>query len=370
MVDRRTFLKIAGATLAGTTLAQPLSALAKPYVPPEEAPPKPPFIDFKPGRVLASSVGVYDSLGVKQRRLLRTVRRDGIISVAGEFEGPGTAHNRIWYQTRDGFVYSAWIQKMEPYRTPKVYTDLGDWGMWVEVIAPYVRTFAEPSWQAKFDYLYYYGTVYHATTAFVDAQGEVWYDTYDEYADKEANIAPTHHWVSAKYLRRIDESEFEPINPRARDKHIVIDLKAQTLTCLEGTREVLTSQIASGAAFTINDQVVDFSTPGGEFKAILKMPSRHMRGTEEERNTDAYFDLPGVPWNTFFTYEGIAIHGTYWHNDYGVPRSHGCVNVPIEVAKFVYRWTQPVAPYDNDFVQGDLPDVQATQIIVTPNTAA
>ena len=71
-----------------------------------------------------------------------------------------------------------------------------------------------------------------------------------------------------------------------------------------------------------------------------------------------------MPWNTFFTYDGVAIHGTYWHNDFGARRSHGCVNVPIEVAKFVYLWTEPVAPYAVEYTQGDLPDVKSTKITV------
>jgi lipoprotein-anchoring transpeptidase ErfK/SrfK len=94
------------------------------------------------------------------------------------------------------------------------------------------------------------------------------------------------------------------------------------------------------------------------------MPSRHMRAPENERGTSAWFDLPGVPWNTFFTYEGVAIHGTYWHNDFGARRSHGCVNVPIEVAKFVYLWTEPVTPYAAEYTQGDLPDIKSTEITV------
>ncbi len=73
-------------------------------------------------------------------------------------------------------------------------------------------------------------------------------------------------------------------------------------------------------------------------------------GTEGE---DDYFDLPGVPWNIFFTYSGIAIHGTYWHNDYGIERSHGCVNVSPEAAKWIYRWTDPVAPYEDDYVRSN-----------------
>ena len=175
--------------------------------------------------------------------------------------------------------------------------------------------------------------------------------------------------MAAIFTRKIPEGTFTAINPHTPNKNILIDLSAQTLTCLEGGTPVLTSRIASGASFDIDGETVDYSTPGGEFKAILKMPSRHMRAPEKERDTDAYFDLPGVPWNTFFTYEGIAIHGTYWHNDFGLPRSHGCVNVPIAVAKFIYFWTNPVAPYENDFVQGDVKTVSATPIIVTPKAA-
>jgi lipoprotein-anchoring transpeptidase ErfK/SrfK len=62
------------------------------------------------------------------------------------------------------------------------------------------------------------------------------------------------------------------------------------------------------------------------------------------------FDLPGVPWVTFFTSTGVSFHGTYWHNDYGTPRSHGCVNLLPEDAKFLYRWTNPVVPADTPYL--------------------
>ena len=60
-----------------------------------------------------------------------------------------------------------------------------------------------------------------------------------------------------------------------------------------------------------------------------------------------YYDLPGVPFPTFITWTGVAIHGTYWHNDYGRPRSHGCINVTPAVALWFWRWTMPAAPYDS-----------------------
>ena len=53
------------------------------------------------------------------------------------------------------------------------------------------------------------------------------------------------------------------------------------------------------------------------------------------------FDLPGIPWVSYFVTTGVAFHGTYWHNDYGTPRSHGCVNVSAANAQWLYRWTLP-----------------------------
>ena len=309
-------------------------------------------------------MAVYDSLDTKQRQVVRTVRRDRTLDVTGEFEGPGPERNRTWYQTRDGFVYSAWLQKMQPYHTPKMYTDLGDWGIWIETLVANAPAYAEPDDRSALQYIYHYGTVYHATEAYVAADGRIWYNTVDEYASKEDNIGPTNHWTPAVFFRKIEEAEFAPINPRVRNKHIEVDLGQQVVTCYEGNKVVMAARCASGASFKVGEETLDYGTPRGEFKAILKMPTRHMRAPESERDTDAWFDLPGVPWSTFFTYEGIAIHGTYWHNDYGLPRSHGCVNVPIDVARWIYFWTEPEAPYEDDFVQGDLPEVTATQIMV------
>jgi lipoprotein-anchoring transpeptidase ErfK/SrfK len=62
------------------------------------------------------------------------------------------------------------------------------------------------------------------------------------------------------------------------------------------------------------------------------------------------YDLPGVPWVSFFTGTGISFHGTYWHNDYGQPRSHGCVNLTPADAKFIYRWTRPAVPPETQYL--------------------
>jgi len=50
------------------------------------------------------------------------------------------------------------------------------------------------------------------------------------------------------------------------------------------------------------------------------------------------FDLPGVPWVCYISWTGVSFHGTYWHNNYGTPQSHGCINLTPEAAKWIYRW--------------------------------
>ena len=53
------------------------------------------------------------------------------------------------------------------------------------------------------------------------------------------------------------------------------------------------------------------------------------------------YELPGVPWTSFFTNAGHAFHGTYWHDNFGTPMSHGCINMRTSEAKWLFRWSQP-----------------------------
>jgi lipoprotein-anchoring transpeptidase ErfK/SrfK len=72
------------------------------------------------------------------------------------------------------------------------------------------------------------------------------------------------------------------------------------------------------------------------------------------------YDLPGVPWVSYITQEGISFHGTYWHNDYGVPRSHGCINMTPQSAKWLYRWTHPLVPTNLDELWSEV----GTQVVI------
>jgi lipoprotein-anchoring transpeptidase ErfK/SrfK len=63
---------------------------------------------------------------------------------------------------------------------------------------------------------------------------------------------------------------------------------------------------------------------------------------------------------SYFTSNGVALHGAYWHNNFGVPSSHGCVNMTPQAAKWIYRWTMPTVPPENYYYSAD----SGTRVIV------
>jgi LysM repeat protein len=120
-------------------------------------------------------------------------------------------------------------------------------------------------------------------------------------------------------------------------KWIDINIKKQTITAYEGATAVKTVLVSTGIAV--------HPTPVGKYKIYAKYSAVNMSGGT--RGVDYYY-LPNVPWTMFF-YQGYAIHGTYWHHNFGHPMSHGCINLTIADAKWFYDWapvgTQVVTHY-------------------------
>ncbi len=298
------------------------------------------------GRALASGVAAFDKPERGAQRLAYWSRDQSFI-ITGEVRAQGlNAHNDLWYETEEGYVFSAWVQPMLKYPSQPTFYDLGEWGVWGEVCQPYTAARVAPHLAAAEKYRYYYGTTYHILGVHRDEQGNDWYQAFDE-------LPPTaSYWLLAQDVRIISRRDVAPVNPFVGDKRIEVDLAKQLVTCFEGGEIVHSTRCASGAAFTVEDgSIADFGTPRGQYHVLLKQASRHMVGEDEE--SPDYFDLPGVPWDTFFDLEGRAIHGTYWHNDFGVPRSHGCVNVSIDSARWIYRWTHPISAYEDDYIQSN-----------------
>jgi lipoprotein-anchoring transpeptidase ErfK/SrfK len=176
-----------------------------------------------------------------------------------------------------------------------------------------------------------------------DANGDAWYQLQDD------QYTGVKEYVRAEGLRRITPDEMTPLSLTVEDKRIEVSLKDQMVYAYENNVLVFSARCATGTSFTIEGMgYVNFTTPIGEHTVVRKRPSRHMMGFLGR--PDAY-DLPGVPFCTYFTREGAAVHGAYWHNDFGHPRSHGCVNVPADVAKWVYRWSMPTAAYEERLLE-------------------
>jgi hypothetical protein len=344
-LSRRDFFKASGLALAGLTAPRMtgggVSDEEWAFIQPRAATQHP------LGRITVTTP-VRAEVGLN-KEVVEWLAPETIIPLFEVIEGPGNnPRNFKWYRVENGFVYSSTIQPIQPYRLPEIRTDAGEWGFWAEIVVPYTYARLRPNGGlADGESVYHYASVHHVVDVDEDVDGNVWYKLFDEAPEEPPESGWTvFPWIVARHMRPLTEDEFEPIvvTSGSPDKTIEIDLANQELFCYENGQEVFSTMCSSGGE--------GFGTPRGEHHVVLKQPARHMYGDENLADPN-FFDLPGVPWTTFFTTLGHAIHGTYWHSDYGRVRSHGCVNVSPEDAKWIYRWTSPRAPYESDFVPGN-----------------
>jgi lipoprotein-anchoring transpeptidase ErfK/SrfK len=160
--------------------------------------------------------------------------------------------------------------------------------------------------------------------------------------------------VPARHLRPIFPEEYAPISPEVpwEAKRIEVNLTTQTLTAYENDKVVLETKIASGLPSGRRRRgEIPTRTPTGDFNILEKTPSKHMGNGNLAADIDDY-ELPGVPWTCFFTEKGHAFHGTYWHDNFGTPMSHGCINMRTEEALWLFRWARPIHQADAIYNRG------------------
>jgi hypothetical protein len=116
------------------------------------------------------------------------------------------------------------------------------------------------------------------------------------------------------------------------EKWIEVDLSEQKLIAWEGANKFLETLVSSGKWGR---------TPTGEFNIWGKFKYAKMSGGRKENHT--YYYLPNVPYTMYF-YRDFGLHGTYWHNNFGHPMSHGCVNLPTLAAEKLFYWATPSLP--------------------------
>jgi lipoprotein-anchoring transpeptidase ErfK/SrfK len=267
-------------------------------------------------------------------RELGTLHPEDVVVVVRDVVGRGLApHNHVWNELEKGYVYSSHLQPVRNILNAPL-TAVPPEGVWAEVSVPYVDARKEPQPDAPLVYRLYYSAIFKIAEALKAADGSVWYRVTDETGLRMYTPAEVFHPISP--------DEVTPVSPNVEDKRIVVYLKEQALTAFEGAVEVFRARLSSGALYFGEDgQTLTSGTPSGAKFIWQKRISRHMTGGTRE----AGYDLPGVGWVTYFASNGAALHATYWHNDYGTPKSHGCLNLRPEDAKWLFRWTAPAVAY-------------------------
>ena len=340
MISRREFLKLA----AVSPLALGAGWLGSP------GRPWPPELfrnlnGFK-GRVAARFINLYPLPDFKSKSLGR-IYRDTILTLWEEIESPkGPKYNPRWYRIEGGYVHSGYIQRLEGVHFNAPVTALPEGGQLGEITVPVVqclRRLRKTEWAPL--YRLYYQSVFWVTSLEEGPDFTPWYGMTDD-------LLGIQYCVPAFAVRLVQPQELAPISPEVplEEKSIVVSLLNQTLTAYEGDQVVLQTQVSTGLPSELLDSGedesdedwVDPETPSGQFHIQVKTPSRHMGDGLITDNPDAY-ELPGVPWVSFFYKTGVAFHGTYWHNNFGRKMSHGCVNMRTEEAKWLYCWSMPAA---------------------------
>lgn len=141
-------------------------------------------------------------------------------------------------------------------------------------------------------------------------------------------------WIPEKqdYLRIIGRVLPDASPPEGVDngRWIEVNLFDQTIAIYDNSELVYASVIASG--------IEPFWTRPGLFQVYQKLNATLMRGAFEADRSDAYY-LEDVPWTLYYD-KARALHGAYWHNSFGSPRSHGCVNLSVGDARWIFDWAK------------------------------
>lgn len=259
--------------------------------------------------------------------------------------------NQRWVETPEGYIWAPYLQPVrnEPNSTLQTLPEnsLGT-GMWVEVSVPYVDLVLDnpparsPGFKDRIELgmslRLYYSQITWVDRIKTDSQGFTWYRINEPYGSYGDIL-----WGAADAFRPLSAEEVAPIHPEAEEKRVKVDITRQTLSCYEGDREVHFARVSTGALWDINGNRVDaWATPLGSFPIWRKLVSLHMSGG----TTGGGWDLPGVGWVSLFVGSGVAVHSTFWHNNWGEPMSRGCVNATPEDSKWVFRWTMPAVGLD------------------------
>ena len=296
--------------------------------------------------------------------IIKYLYEDNVVEWGRETIGPMAGRiNQRWVETPEGYIYAADIQPVRNQpNTPVSALPEGKPGFWAEVTVPYVDLIQDGApispWAKDLPQYNLVPRLYYTQVAWIDqirVDGATTYYRFNEDAGHGYGYGDI-FWADGAAFRPLTADDVSPINPDVdpAQKKVYINLTYQTLSCYEGGTEVYFCRISSGAKWDANGNIVDkWSTPlGADQMTWRKAISIHMSGG----STGAGYDTPAISWTNLFNQGGVAIHGAFWHNDFGAPRSHGCVNARPEDAKWIFRWGAPNVSLDQSDITMEWPN--------------
>jgi lipoprotein-anchoring transpeptidase ErfK/SrfK len=359
-LSRRDFLKLAGVGL-GTLAFNPLKPFEFSY----------PSTQFPAGDRLGR---VFSKIDVRSEPnfdapSLGVLYDDQIVVWQQDLVTRGALNqnviNQRWVRIPEGYIYAPQLQPVKNLpNVPITAFPNGGTGFWAEVTVPYVDMILEgpaisPHIRAlqdgNFPIRMYYSQVVWIDKLAQGNSGGILYRFNENAGYHPAGYTGGGYgdllWGVASAFRVLTAEDLAPISPDVDPvlKKVVVDRTEnyQTLSCFEGNQEVYFCRVSTGQYRDLyGNTVTEYLTPLGEHTTWRKAISIHMSGG----TTGSGYDTAAVSWTTLFSGEGYAIHGAFWHNNFGVPRSHGCVNCLPEDAKWIFRWASPV----NSLEQGDV----------------
>jgi hypothetical protein len=271
--------------------------------------------------------------------------RDEILPVYYEvISDKKPVYNPLWYRVWGGYVHCDSVQPVQ-VQLNQVPSYLPDGITPVEVTVPFTQSMFQRTpgtWTES--YRLYYNTIHRAVGIAEGPDGETWYRLKDDMLQYSSNMD---YYIPAKHARQVQPSEYSPIatDVLPEQKYIEVSLDNQELTAYENSKIIFKTKISSGLDYTPPGEST-WKTPTGDFHIQSKMISKHMGNETPYANySKGAYVLPGVSWVSFFVMGtvGIAFHGTYWHQDFGVQKSHGCINMKTDEARWIFRWATPEA---------------------------
>jgi hypothetical protein len=145
-------------------------------------------------------------------------------------------------------------------------------------------------------------------------------------------------WVSDRDASRLDPVKKMPAWGSNGEKWLDINVTKQTLALYEGTKAVYATLVSTGEA-GLSDPENSTATKRG----IYRIHTKHITATMDSDVVGEEFELRDVPYVQYFD-SNYALHGAYWHDRFGIPKSHGCINLAPEDARRIFFWTEPQVP--------------------------